>query len=476
MSFVNRNNEHLMLKHKTLAEILSELRHLGHVCSDGAEGALGCMIQAFIENGSIQENEDVEYIGFFTKGDKIIASNIEITAPVVSELDDALHFLEELKPYYEGRLDLIATAIVWGTIAPAIFMLKDNNYFLKWLDFYGAANATKSNTGKIILAIDEHHNDPKFLLGASSIDTVPRLGETVGHTTFPKLVDEVDLNDQDKRWLINCLKIAIESKIARTKFMSNRASEASAIPSLSPLIFTSNYPPPNDSGFMRKIIDRNFPQSESRRETNPDAIKFKEFLRTNLKRLRSLGNFRNWFIMKNQELFLDEAKIAPLDLGFKILSEAYKHTNRTMPEWLACRIPETQLEDSLEDNAVIVKRAFEQYIDEQFGRALPIWKLESGRDNDPELPKEISMRLVKLAQSNLLPDVKTWGREYKVVVRRGILVELHKRISRDQCPNLRALADYMGGEYLKYGGHKVLLLNYAQLTKYFDQIEEGKED
>ncbi len=307
-----------------------------------------------------------------------------------------------------------------------------------------------------------------ILLGASSIDTIARLGETVSHTTFPKLVDEVDLNDQDKKWLLNCLKIAIESKIARTKFMSNMAPEATAIPSLSPLIFTSNYPPPHDSGYMRKIIDRNFPQSESRKETDPVAVKFKEFLRMNLRRLQALGKFRNWFIMNNQEIFLDEARLPPLDLGFKILSEAYKITSRMMPEWLTYRIPETQLEESIEDNAVIVKRALEQYIDEQVNRALPIWKLESGRDNDPELPREISMRLLKLAKSNLLPDVKSLNRDYKVIIRRGILVELHKHITRDQCPNLRSLADYMGGDYRKYGGYKIISVNYAQLSKYFD--------
>ena len=301
----------------------------------------------------------------------------------------------------------------------------------------------------------------------------------MSHTTFPKLVDEVDLNDQNKNWLVSCLKIAIESKIARTKFMSNRASEASAIPSLSPLIITSNPPPPNDSGYMRKIIDRSFPQSESKRESDPVAIKFKEFLRTDLKRLQALGKFRNWFIINNQGIFLDEARLPPLDLGFKILSEAYKTAGRIVPEWMTSRIPENQLEESMEDNAVIVKRAFEQYIDEQVSRALPVWRLESGRDNDPELPKEISMRLVKLAQSNLLPDVKvtnSLNRDFKVIIRRGILVELHKHISRDQCPNLRALADYMGGDYLKYGGNKVISINYGQLSKYFDEIQEAMED
>jgi len=77
-------------------------------------------------------------IGFFTdKDNKIIASNIEIKETVIADLVDALAFLEEVTKYYENRLDLLTTSIVWGMIAPAVFMLKTNNYFLKWFHFYG---------------------------------------------------------------------------------------------------------------------------------------------------------------------------------------------------------------------------------------------------------------------------------------------------------------------------------------------------
>ena len=124
------------------------MRDLGYVLTDGAEGALGTMVQAYKVRGQIVDNEDMDYIGFFTdKDNKIIASNIEIKDPILADLTDALLFIEELTKYYQNRLDLLSTSIVWGMIAPAIFMLKTNNYFLKWLDYYGFPNATKSNTG-----------------------------------------------------------------------------------------------------------------------------------------------------------------------------------------------------------------------------------------------------------------------------------------------------------------------------------------
>jgi len=62
------------------------------------------------------------------------------------------------------------------------------------------------------------------------------------------------------------------------------------------------------------------------------------------------------------------------------------------------------LEESIEDNSIIVKRAFETYIDVNFRNALNFWqRSEASVDNVLALPKEISSRLVKLVDSNLLP-------------------------------------------------------------------------
>ena len=105
-----------------------------------------------------------------------------------------------------------------------------------------------------------------------------------------------------------------------------------------------------------------------------DAIRVEEFIRTELGRLKALGNFRNWYIMNNQEKILDERRSKPLDLGFKILSEAYETVGITVPEWLQLRLPENQLEEALQDADVMVKGAFEKYIDEQISRALQLWK------------------------------------------------------------------------------------------------------
>ncbi len=473
ISFVDAVGEKYTFSHKTLSEILSNLRDLGYVMTDGAEGALGAMVQAYKESKEIEDNEDMDYIGFFTdKDNKIIASNIEIIDPSIIDLDDALKFLDELMPYFQSRLDLLATSIIWGIVAPAIFTLKTNNYFLKWLHFHGSPNATKSNTGKIILAIDGHHDDPKFLLNISRIDTIARLGDVVSHTTFPKLVDEVDLNDPRNGWLINALKSAIESRVVRSKFPNNKATSTVDIPALTPAILTSNAPPPfNDSAYMRRVIERNFPQSETYKENDSIAIEFKEFLRSNLKRLKPLGDLRNWYIVNKQEKILDEARPAPLDLGFTILSEAYKKVGRAVPYWLSLRLPENQLEESIDDNGVIVKNAFEKYIIERLGIALSLWR---SRKEPSKVSEHSTIKhwIVELAYENLLPAIKKMNNG-EIIIRKGILDELYRQgVTRDQLPNLKALADYMGATYRKSEGNKVVACTETQLSAYFDEIED----
>jgi hypothetical protein len=220
---------------------------------------------------------------------------------------------------------------------------------------------------------------------------------------------------------------------------------------------------------MRRIIDRNFAKSESHKEDDPIAIKFKEFLRTDLSRLRHLGDFRNWFIVNNQDIFLDETRPLPLDLASKILTAAYEKTGREMPKWFNMRLPECQLEDSIGDNAVFVKRVFETYIDVNFKNSLSFWRLES--PEGLKLPDKVSHRIVKLIDSNLLPDIKR-TQSHEIIIRKGVLLELYKcGVTREQLPNLRALADYMNANYRKSDGNKVVSCTGSQLDDYFDKIE-----
>ena len=95
----------------------------------------------------------------------------------------------------------------------------------------------------------------------------------------------------------------------------------------------------------------------------------------------------------------------------------------------------------------------------------------SDKDEQLRIPDDISGRLIKLAQSNILPHIKAVG-GFKIIIRRGILTELYNHgITRDQCPNLPALAEYMKADYKVSQGYRVISADKAKLSKYFDEIE-----
>ena len=109
-----------------------------------------------------------------------------------------------------------------------------------------------------------------------------------------------------------------------------------------------------------------------------------------------------------------------------------------MPLWLKLRLPENQLEESFEDNAAIVKDAFEKYIDERVNNNIQYWK---AKDKEPDfmfLTYGITGRLFELAKSKLVPSIRIVNVD-DLVIGVGILRELYNRgVTRDQCPNLRA--------------------------------------
>jgi hypothetical protein len=197
-------------------------------------------------------------------------------------------------------------------------------------------------------------------------------------------------------------------------------------------------------------------------------------MRINFGKLKALGDFRNWFIMSNKEMILNK-EISPLDLAGKILAEAYQYASIPIPEWFKEALPENQLEESLSYNSVDVKHAFEAYITNNFDHALSYFRSEKLAKNDvTDLDlnsyKNISTRLIKLIESNRLPHIKR-DKRGNILLYRGILEELYKfGVTKDQIPNLEALADYLGGEYGFQHGYRVVKCTANQLESYFDSL------
>jgi hypothetical protein len=205
---------------------------------------------------------------------------------------------------------------------------------------------------------------------------------------------------------------------------------------------------------------------------NEQTTKDFDALLSDLHKLHEVGQFRNKFIMEHQELILDKKQTA-FDKAKKILVAAYEEAEMLAPCWLIRKqLEQNQLEESIEDNNVIIKRAFETYIDINFRNALGFWQREAPEDKALSLPKAISDRLVKLVDSNLLPDIKR-ARNKNIIIHRGILVELYKYgLTNEQLPNLSALSHCIpGAKYRKSDGYWVIDCTAAQLSDYFDNVQ-----
>lgn len=255
-----------IIKHKTISEIVAELKNGNALCENGIDVAITAQIKGFEKAGLLEINDDMSYTGFFTSEDsrQITASNVGIINADVDEerLKDTLEYINELaKAGYQNRLNLLAHVVLFGIIAPCSFIFKVIRApLLEWVHLYGKPNASKSTSGKIVLAIDGHENDDNYNVNLAHVDSIARLGDTISDTTFPKLVDEMDFTDN--RMLINNVKSAIDQP--RLRKVLDKSRRAEYIPALSAFIMTSNPPPPlNDSAFMKRIAGRYFPDAET---------------------------------------------------------------------------------------------------------------------------------------------------------------------------------------------------------------------
>ena len=141
------------VKHKTLSEIVAELKNGNALSERGIDVAITAQIKGFEKAGRLEVNDDINYTGFFPSEDNnhIIPSNVDIVDVDSQKLKDALEYINGLaKAGYQNRLDLLAHSIKFGVIAPCSFVFKVIRApILEWMHLYGKPNASKSTSGRI---------------------------------------------------------------------------------------------------------------------------------------------------------------------------------------------------------------------------------------------------------------------------------------------------------------------------------------
>lgn len=280
----------------------------------------------------------------------------------------------------------------------------------------------------------------------------------------------------DNKFLVNQVKSAVDQP--RLRKVLDRKRMAEYIPALSPLIMTSNPPPPlNDAAFMKRVVTRYFPDKEVHPKDEQSAKDF-DILLSQLGRLAALGRFRNRLIITNernsQQLILDK-KLTPLEKSRKILIAAYESADMLMPCWLSRRqLEQNQLRESIVDAKEAVLVAFESLI---------IDKMKGLRGIDPlKEYTETSSRLDHLAANNLLPFIKKLRDNFtkkptnNFAIHSGIVKELYKYgVTKEQLANLKAFADYLGGKYHKSHGYMAVEVSLGQLETYFGEKTDDSE-
>jgi hypothetical protein len=308
------------------------------------------------------------------------------------------------------------------------------------------------------------------------VDTLPRMGDTISRTTFPIIADEMELVDK-RTGKVNsvitaAIKTAVDQPILRKVLDHNRNSEH--IPALSALIMTSNPPPPfEDAALMKRLAVRHFPTSETHYKGSKEAVFYDSEILPNLSKLHVLGQFRNKFVMNNQDLILDK-KLTPFEKARIILKAIYEYAgNRQVPEWFNKELEQSQLEDSISDSKEAIVSAFESMVIDKTKNLIGVKAFD---------PTEIDLcksscyeRFDTLVSRKLLPFCKeakgktTHELTGDYAFGSGIVDELYRYgITSEQLPNLKAFADVFGGEVKKSNGKKIAKISKANLQGIFN--------
>lgn len=468
IEFETPHNEGFTIGPMTVENIVRALRAKGTqtIRLRQAEDALGAIIAGFELNGRVEVNREIETQGFYLVDGKIVTSKLEL--PTVQnpkeELVACLKFIDELISKYSQR-EIVPTLIKWGMMAPFNYVLKSKENWMPWLILYGFPDTGKTTLGRIplcIWAVDNkmHHK------GFTSIDTVARLGQEISQTTLPKLFNEVGaLTDERYLFLVEMIKSAVESVIARNRFKGNDYEE---IASLAPCIFTSNYAPPDEPAFLKRFIPVHITSAEIR--PREETQKFTCWFQNEKSKLAMLGAFTKAFILRNPQLLLQE-NADWNEIAKQALTACYTGLNMEPPEWINWIIEQRQIANIQEQILARVRSFFLKEINDNFARHAHT----TGRRLAGEVSQEIAGRLHFCLENNLIPYLHYSNDKKDIIITHDVMPELKRRV---QIPSLAQLAQDLKFEYgTKQVGRKEdarpMTVAHGDLITFLDFLEVG---
>jgi hypothetical protein len=406
---------------KTINEILTELQARGLIYKIRfAEEALSAILNAYCRENKVSIKRELETPGFYLIDSKIVACRNENKQPSNEEIVKCANTLNELLTKYK-RKEIISTLVKWGIFSPFSFVLKHlqegEERWMPWLYLYGWTNTGKTTSGRIVLSIWRKQKDKrKHDIGFSNADNVARFGRAVSYDTYPVLINEVQLNDDRQKQLIDSLKHAVQSQTARAR-LSNR-STSEYISALSPCILTSNSPPPVDPAFQRRIIPIYFSKDDE--PTAEQREEFNTFLNDNIDSFSTLGDFTQNYLLNNQDIihnndWEDIAKI--------VLTELFKSAQKEVPEWINYFVQETQVQDIAAEQEQIIRSFLAKTINETYSKHYRnLTALEQLKEDQTLNNNKFEDRLIFCCDKELIPFLRKKDRN--ILIMQNIVKEM----------------------------------------------------
>jgi len=430
-----------------LDEIVDRLKAEGLVTSSRlAYDVMAALMEGFIRRGKALLKEEIEAPGFFIVDGKLIATNINVEKPDKEDVKQALEILNELgEKWFSYAQDRFSRIFRWGVISPFIYAYKQMGRWVRWKYLYGASKTGKTTLGEIAVLYLWGLDEIKHKKPGSSIDTVARLGHVLSQSTFPTLINEpggVFMKEE----LVDMIKSGIESTTARGKYYRGNYIE---IPSLSPLLFTSNRTLPQDDALLRKLDVERFTYGE-KIDLEKEKI-FENEMRPRLKKLKALGDFIAWYILNNG------LKEDPWKMAVEVLEEAYKYADIKMPQWLyPSQDEEYRASEEIvyEDMREIIRNYFIKKINEEYSKFVGRIIVEKPEglsyryEYKDRKEADLKDRLMIVLQYNLIPWMMfRQDKEGKIdiIITTGIMKELTPLIG--DIGGLKSVAELLGWEY-----------------------------
>jgi hypothetical protein len=220
--------------------------------------------------------------------------------------------------------------------------------------------------------------------------------------------------------------------------------------------------------YLKRVKTRYSTTREIHYPNSKEAIEYKKWLASNLKKLHVLGQFRNKFVMEHQDIILD-TELTPFEKSIRIWTAIYESNssfgsnNKKLPEFFNKQLDEHQMADSIEDRKSDISNALQAWIVDKCSI------LDKSDDKILNRYTDSSYRLAQLIDRKLVPYVRRDNDE-NVVFFRKIVIDLQNDYGLKHI-DLSILSDVIPNA--RYGkledGYKVVKCSMKNLEEFFGE-------